>query len=88
MLQLPNDSRRTRPGPIGTDEHELQALQARVSAEFREMPGMLLTLAQASRLFSIDTARCEYLLDALVGTGVLATNGRVFARADAGARCA
>ena len=78
----------TQPGPVPTEEHDLQALQARVSAEFREMPGMRLTLAQASRLFSIDTARCERVLGALVDVGVLATNGRAFARADIGTRCA
>lgn len=59
------------------DEHELCA---RVHAEFREMPGMALTLAQASRLFSLEPERCERVLGALVQSGVLATNGRTFAR--------
>ena len=31
-------------------------------AEFREMPGLQLTLPQASRLFSIETTRCERVL--------------------------
>jgi len=79
---------RTQPGPLRSEEHDLAALQARVSAEFREMPGLMLTLAQASRLFSIDTARCERVLGALVEGGVLSTHGRAFARAGAGARCA
>ena len=79
---------RTQLGPVRSEEHDLHVLQARVSAEFREMPGLLLTLAQASRLFSIDTARCERVLGALVERGVLATNGRAFARADAGTRYA
>jgi hypothetical protein len=48
----------------------------------------MLTLPQAVRLFSIDAARCERVLGALVARGVLATDGRAFARADAGARCA
>jgi hypothetical protein len=71
-----------------SDEHGLYVLQMRVWAEFREMPGLTLTLAQAARLFSIEVSRCEYVLRMLVDRGVLATNGRAFARADVGARCA
>ena len=52
------------------------------------MPGLRLTLAQASRLFSIDPGRCERVLGALVKGGVLATSGGAFARADTGARYA
>jgi hypothetical protein len=48
----------------------------------------MLTLTQAARFFSIDPVQCERVLGALVERGVLATNGRAFARADAGARCA
>ena len=66
-------------------EHDLCA---RVWAEFREMPGLNLTLAQAARLFSLDSARCARVLDALVVSGVLATDGVGFARADSGRRCA
>jgi hypothetical protein len=73
---------------VRSEEHDLHTLQVRVSAEFREMPGLTLTLAQAARLFSIDAVRCERVLGALVDRGVLATDGRAFARADAGARCA
>ena len=63
-------------------------LCARVWAEFREMPGLNLTLAQAARLFSLDHARCARALDALVASGVLATDGVAFARADSGRRFA
>ena len=66
-------------------EHDLCA---RVWAEFREMPGLDLTLPQAVRLFSLDRARCARVLDALVVSGVLATDGVGFARADSGRRCA
>jgi hypothetical protein len=71
---------------VWSEEHGLLALQMRVSAEFREMPCLTLTLAQAARLFSIDAARCERVLSALVDRGVLATDGRTFARADSGRR--
>ena len=69
------------------EECDLHTLQTRVSAEFHEMPGMRLTISQAARLFSIESARCERVLGALVDRGVLATDGQAFARADAGARC-
>jgi len=66
-------------------EHDLCA---RVWAEFREMPGLNLTLAQAARLFSIDRARCARVLDVLVVSGVLTTDGVAFVRADSGRRYA
>jgi hypothetical protein len=58
------------------EEHELCT---RVQAEFREMPGLKITLPQASRLFSIEPIRCERVLGALVDAGHLATDGKAFA---------
>jgi len=43
----------------------MQALQ-RARAEFMEMPGLKLTAAQASRLWSLDMATCSEILSALV----------------------
>jgi hypothetical protein len=43
----------------------------RVRAEFLEMPGMQLTLAQASRLFGLDAAACQYVIDTLVKASFL-----------------
>jgi DNA-binding IclR family transcriptional regulator len=37
----------------------------RVRAEFAEMPGLRLTVREASRLWQIDLAACESLLAAL-----------------------
>jgi DNA-binding IclR family transcriptional regulator len=54
---------------------------ARVLGEFREMPGLTLTLAQAARLFDLGPARCERVLGRLVQKGVLMTDGRTFRRA-------
>ena len=56
-------------------------LCARIHAEYREMPGLTLTLPQAARLFSLDRADCEGVLQALVEEGHLTTNGRAFASA-------
>jgi len=47
---------------IGTIEETLQ----RVQGEFREMPGLRLTPAQASRLWGLDAISSQALLDALV----------------------
>lgn len=58
----------------------------RVSAEFLEMPGMVLTVAQASRLFGVDHAESRRILETLVKRGVLSTDGRQFARAGTGRR--
>ena len=67
-----------------THLREERDLRMRISAEFREMPGLKVTLVQVARLFSVEPARCERVLGALVERGVLATDGRAFARADSG----
>ena len=70
------------------DVGEDRKLCTRIEAEFREMPGLTLTLPQAARLFSLEPARCEQILLALVRRGLLRTDGQSFARADVGRRCA
>jgi hypothetical protein len=44
----------------------------RVRGEFREMPGLSLTLAQAGRLWSLDVSTCSEVLSILVDAGFLA----------------
>jgi hypothetical protein len=56
------------------------AIQLRIRAEFKEMPGLKLTLPQASRLFNVDAARCERVLETLVARGLLSVRGRTFVR--------
>jgi DNA-binding IclR family transcriptional regulator len=51
--------------------HELNDLATRARAEFREMPGMCLTTAQAARLWQLSPARAEELLSELVQAGFL-----------------
>src|SRR5215203_4991781 len=46
-------------------------LTSRARAEFREMPGMCLTTAQAARLWQLSPARAEELLTDLVQSGFL-----------------
>lgn len=81
-MHLPASRATSSKSPV---EHDLCA---RVWAEFREMPGLDLTLPQAARLFSLERVRCARVLDALVVSGVLATDGVGFARADSGRRSA
>jgi hypothetical protein len=57
---------------------EDRALQFRIRAEFAEMPGLKLTLPQASRLFHLEAARCERVLTYLVDTGQLVVRGNTF----------
>src|SRR5919106_4275880 len=50
-------------------------LMARARAEFLEMPGLSLTLAQASRLCGAPPEDCQRVLDELIGDGLLRRNG-------------
>jgi hypothetical protein len=57
----------------------------RIRAEFVEMPGMRLTRAQIGRLWGLDRATCDRLIDALIGAGFLKRTAKdVYARADHG----
>lgn len=46
-------------------------LQQRAEAEYREMPGMKLTAAQAARLWHLGVKESARLLDSMVRSGVL-----------------
>lgn len=52
-------------------ENTREDLTLRARAEFREMPGMCLTTAQAARLWQLSPARAEELLSELVQAGFL-----------------
>lgn len=57
-------------------------LAAMACAEYREMPGVCLTLAQAARLWNADRRVCEDVLQQLVAGGFLRRVGSTYARAD------
>jgi hypothetical protein len=59
-------------------------LHVRIHAEYQEMPGLRLTLAQASRLFNLEPELCEKALNALVKGGVLRMDGQAFLHARGG----
>ena len=64
------------------DETFAAALR-RARAEFLEMPGLRLTLAQAQRLWALDRTLCDAVLAALVETRFLVQSGKAsFIRAD------
>ena len=63
-------------------------LHARIRAEYREMPGLSLTLRQAARLFNLEPTHCACVLESLVSHGHLWTNGRQFLSSSVGRRCA
>ena len=50
---------------------EINAAVTRVRAEFIEMPGMRLTIPQASRLWGLDQGACRAVVDTLVHGGFL-----------------
>jgi hypothetical protein len=49
----------------------VDAVAKRILAEFDEMPGMSLTVRQASRLFGLDPEMCRVVVDALVDSAYL-----------------
>jgi DNA-binding IclR family transcriptional regulator len=56
---------------MNTTQTTQEDLTIRARAEFREMPGMCLTTAQAARLWQLSPARAEELLSELVQSGFL-----------------
>jgi len=47
------------------------SLLLRIVAEYREMPGLSLTLTQATRLWGLPSDVCDAAVDTLVRDGVL-----------------
>lgn len=50
---------------------ELEMLVHRVREEFREMPGLRLTLAQATRLWGLEHETCRQVIESLVAAAYL-----------------
>jgi hypothetical protein len=61
---------------------DVELVTKRVRAEFEEMPGMTLTMPQASRLFGIEREICKTIVERLVTTSYLKwTNSGAITRA-------
>jgi hypothetical protein len=72
--------------PVNVDATaEFHALVQRARGEFLEMPGLRLTIPQATRLWGLDADSCSRIIDALVGASFLrwSADGSV-ARVDRG----
>jgi hypothetical protein len=50
---------------------ELENLIRRIRNEFKEMPGLRLTLPQATRLWGLEHETCRAVIDQLVATSFL-----------------
>ena len=66
--------------PAGSDA--VRDLARRIQAEYAEMPGLSVTLAQAQRLWVVDRETCDTVFERLITRGVvkMTTHGR-FVRA-------
>ena len=49
----------------------MNELVGRIRSEFLEMPGLRLTVLQASRLWGLDEESCRRVIDTLVGSSFL-----------------
>lgn len=62
---------------------DIDAIAVRIKEEFREMPGLRLTPAQATRLWGLDYNVCRMVIDRLVDAAFLRwTPAGAVARAD------
>jgi hypothetical protein len=66
----------------------LPDLTGRITGEYRELPGLQLTLAQVSQLFDTDPRTVDAALNRLVASSFLRQVGAFYIRADLGRRCA
>jgi hypothetical protein len=56
---------------IDAEAEAIRELTRRVQAEYAEMPGLSVTLAQAQRLLAADEPTCAMVFKALIERGVL-----------------
>jgi len=72
--------------PVAVERRNLarrEALRRRLSAEFNEMPGLALSVRQASRFLGLKEEACGRLLSALAREGILRRNSHnLFVRRD------
>lgn len=69
------------------DHARREALVRRIVAEFEDMPGLALTVRQASRFLGVDQSACTRILDGLRRDGTLrCTAQSLYVRADRLAR--
>jgi hypothetical protein len=69
-----------------TTSADMQQLCTRITCEYLEMPGLSLTLPQATRLWNADEGSCARVLERLVAFGFLRSAGGTYRRDTAGYR--
>jgi hypothetical protein len=76
-------SRKSATTTHGRETHERThgSILRRIRAEYAEMPGLSLTLAQAVRLFGLEKDTCRGILGTLVTSGYLRESDGRFMRA-------
>jgi hypothetical protein len=75
--QLPSNQPKEHVTPMNIEQ-----LAIRVRAEFREMPGLRLTVRQAERLWGLDPDVCAQVVDVLVSRAILKRHGDTFSLAN------
>ena len=71
--------------PTNTSAHP-QELRTRITCEYLEMPGLVLTLPQATHLWNADAESCSCALARLVASGFLRSASGTYRRDNAGYR--
>jgi DNA-binding IclR family transcriptional regulator len=61
---------------VPADRQRIADALRQIEAEYREMPGLSVTEAQAQRLWGLDKTTCRRALETLVQRGVLRRNRR------------
>ena len=56
---------------IDTEAEAIRELTRRVQAEYKEMPGLSVTLLQAQRLLALDEPTCAKVFTSLIKRGIL-----------------
>jgi hypothetical protein len=79
MSRIANEKAQSFPTRVPSIADALQQIEA----EYREMPGLSVTEAQAQRLWGLDYTTCRRALDVLVKGGVLRrTRREAYVRAE------
>jgi hypothetical protein len=55
---------------MGEEQVGIRAWLERITADYREMPGLSLSKAQMRRLWGLEAVVCDAVVDALVAAGV------------------
>ena len=76
-----HDTQPTKPTPRA--DGSIASWIERVRGEYREMPGLSLTVRQAARLWGLEPSACRTLFDVLQASGFLRlTDGGGYVHAD------